>query len=84
MIKANKKIDEIKKAREKKREDEVPPILNQLSTDEKQALKLRFSSSHYTQMEQRFPSGVQNMSEVEKQCFEFVSNLQFDFYSLNG
>ena len=24
------------------------------------------------------------MSEVEKQCFEFVSNLQFDFYSLNG
>ena len=37
-------------------------------------------------MDQKFPSGVQNLTETEKSCFEFVHCLNFEnnFYSIDG
>jgi len=61
-------------------------ILSKLPEDERTLLKEGFSKAHMSRMNQQYATGVNNLSETEKCCFEFMHSLNFEnnFYSIDG
>mgnify|MGYP006977526191 CR=1 FL=1 len=80
VIKLNKKIQNLQENGEMS--------ISKLSSDERKLLTSNFAKSHHTLMGQTYPKGVLNLSETEKNCFEFINSLNFDgkysSYSIDG
>jgi len=71
-------LTDLKTKREKTREDEFPALLTLLIPEEKDTLKTHFGNLHFAEMKECFASGVQDLSETEKSCFEFMHSLNVD------
>ena len=76
-ITMDKKMIEIK---DKIANMEEENILEQLTRDEKDIIKISFKKELDQQLNQAYPALI-TMSETEKKCYEFTSQLMFDDYS---
>lgn len=82
-------VDSEQEAKEKEFQAKYESIYNsvesidQLTTEEKRTLKKGFSQNHHGVMKKMHPP-LFVFSEVEKSCYEFAMDLNFENLSYNG
>jgi len=69
----NEKMLKIRHEQEANKDGEQPSLLALLSAEDRLTLKKSFCHLHHDAMAKTYPSGVQNLTETEKACFEFIS-----------